>query len=597
MTVKEKIRLIREAMKNRNIQACIIPTTDPHIGEYTPTHWKTRQWVSGFTGSAGTLAITETKAGLWTDSRYFLQAEEQLQQTDIQLFKAGLPETPTPEAWLSKELLEGDVIGLEGAVYAASDALSFIDFFGKYNIRIESDFAPYDQIWNNRPPLPSNKSFILPEQFSGESVRSKINRLLKELAEKNCNCTLLASLDMIAWLFNLRGNDIEYNPLTISYAIVSEKETILFIHPEKLTSEIISYLQKENVNLAEYEKVYDYVSTLCQQNSQANVLITPSKINYKLYSSIPKECRIIETNVHPVDYLKTIKNETEITGFRRAMQKDGTALVKFFYWLEKQIFEKQTVTELDISVQLKKFRNEQKGFFCESFETIAAYGAHGAIVHYSPVEATQATIHPEGILLIDSGAQYPEGTTDITRTIAVGPVSDEMKKDYTRILKGHIQLAKAKFPKGTIGMQLDVLARQFIWNEGQNFLHGTGHGVGHFLNVHEGPQSIRMNYNPTPLLPGMITSNEPGLYKTGRYGIRIENLLLTTNFITTDWGEYCAFETLTLCPIDKQLIDYSLMSPDEIQWLNDYHQKVYEQLSPFLSEKEKEWLKQKTLKD
>jgi Xaa-Pro aminopeptidase len=582
---------LREAMQAENVQACIIPTTDPHIGEYTPAHWQTRQWISGFTGSAGTVVVTRDKAGLWTDSRYFLQAEIQLQNTGVELFKSGLPDTPAPEIWLSRELSPGDTVGFEGAVYTASDALALVSSFEKCGVQVNSGFAPYNKIWKNRPPVPLDKAFILPEHFSGESAQSKISRLLKEMKAKESDCTILASLDMIAWLFNLRGNDIEYNPLAVSYAVVSEKETALFIHPEKLTPEVVSYLQGEGVILAEYEKIYDYIQKI---SPDCRLLITPNKINYRLYSSIPKNCKIIEESIHPVDYLKTIKNETEIAGFRRAMQRDGVALVKFFFWLDKQLSGGQTVTELDVSAQLKNFRSEQEYFFSESFETIAGYGPHGAIVHYSATPESNAVILPEGVLLIDSGAQYFDGTTDITRTVSAGPVSDEMKKDFTNILKGNIRLSQAEFPKGTVGMQLDVLARQFIWKEGQNFLHGTGHGVGHFLNVHEGPQSIRMNYNPTPLQPGMVTSNEPGLYKAGQYGIRIENLALTIPCKTTDSGEYYAFEILTLCPIDKQLIDYSLMSEEEIQWLNDYHRKVYEQLHPFLSGEEKEWLKEKT---
>jgi Xaa-Pro aminopeptidase len=576
-------------MQAENVQACIIPATDPHTGEYIPDHWKTRQWISGFTGSAGTILITLDKAGLYTDSRYFLQAEEQLRGTGVELFKMGLPETPSPEVRLSGELSSGDTVGFEGAVYTASDALALISYFDKQNIKVKSDFAPYDRIWKDRPAIPSNQVFILPEQFSGESASSKIKRLLKELRNQGSDATVLASLDTIAWLFNLRGNDIEYNPVAVCYAIISEKETVLFIQPQKLTPEGIEYFQKEGIVLAEYEKIYDYLA----HSKLGKVLIAPNKINYHLYTNIAKNFKIVEVNVHPVDYLKSIKNKTEIEGIRNAMQRDGVALVKFLFWLDKQLNEKQTVTELDISEQLKRFRSEQDYFFSESFETIAGYGPHGAIVHYIATSATNAEIRREGILLIDSGAQYFDGTTDVTRTVSVGPVSDEMKKDYTHILKGNICLSNAKFPKGTVGMQLDVLARQFIWKEGQNFLHGTGHGVGHFLNVHEGPQSIRMNYNPNPLQQGMITSNEPGLYKTGKYGIRIENLLLTVPYKTTDFGEYYAFETLTLCPIDTNLIDWSLMSQEDIQWLKDYHQKVYEKLSPFLSAEEKEWLKKK----
>ena len=586
----KRLNALRSFMQVYDIQACIIPTTDPHISEYTPDHWKTRQWISGFTGSAGTLVVTGDKAGLWTDSRYFIQAEEQLQGSGIALFRMGLPETSSPEEWLKGELKPGDTLGLDGRVYTASDAIALTDCFKEYNIRVNSCFDPFDSIWEDRPALPMNLAFILPEAFSGESARSKIDRLLGEMRKENCTCTLLASLDAIAWLLNLRSNDIEYNPVTICYAVVSEKETRLFIAPEKLTPEVTDYLQSEGVVCTEYEKIDDYIQKLDAQD----ILITPGKINYALYNSIPASCILHEKAVHPVDAMKSLKNETEIAGIRRAMQRDGIALVKFFHWLDTQFMEGKPVTELDVSARLRIFRSEQAHFFSESFETIAGYGPHGAIVHYAASEESNVTICPEGILLIDTGAQYFEGTTDITRTIAVGPVTEAMKTDYTRLLKGNISLSGARFPKGTVGMQLDVLARQFIWQEGQNYLHGTGHGVGHFLNVHEGPQSIRMNYNPAPLKPGMITSNEPGLYRAGEYGIRIENLLLTIPDKTTEWGEFYAFETLTLCPIDTQLIEWPLMTPSEIRWLNEYHQKVYQLLSPHLSPDEQDWLRKKT---
>lgn len=591
MKTKEKIQLLRKAMLTENIQACIIPSTDPHIGEYIPTHWETRQWISGFNGSAGTIVVTPDKAGLWTDSRYFIQAENQLKDSGIDLFKMGLENTPDIQNWISNQLKEGDTVGFEGAVYSAVEALSLIHYFDNYNIRVRPDFAPYNQLWNNRPPIPENKAFILPENYSGESTSGKIKRVLAEIKKQGCNSSIIASLDMIAWLFNIRGNDINYNPVVVSYAFISEKETVLFIQSKKLTSEVVEYLSQQGVILAEYEKVYSYIHKL---TAEYKLLITPGKINYQLYISISQECKTREVNIHPIDQLKAIKNKTEIGGFYKAMQKDGVALVKFFIWLQKQLDANHKVTELDISNKLKEFRAEQEYFFSESFNTIAGYGPHGAIVHYSASPESNATILPEGLLLIDSGAQYFDGTTDITRTIAVGPVTDEMKKDFTHVLKGNIQLTNAKFPKGTVGMQLDILARQFLWEEGQNFLHGTGHGIGHFLNVHEGPQSIRMNYNPVSLEPGMVTSNEPGLYKAGKYGIRIENLILTIPYLSTEFGEYYAFEVLTLCPIDLKLIDWELMTREEITWLESYHQHVYNKLSPLLTEEEKEWLKKAT---
>ena len=592
MNVNNHIQILRKEMLANNIQACIIPTTDPHLSEYTPAHWETRQWISGFTGSAGTVVVTSNKVGLWTDSRYFLQAENELQNTGIELFKLGLEETISLEEWIVNELSANDTVGFERKVFAASEAFSLIDYLKKHHIRIQSDFAPYDTIWENRPPIPKNKTFILPSTFSGEEANSKIQRLLKEMNKQKCNSTILSSLDMIAWLFNLRGNDINYNPVAVSYAVVSEKETVLFIDFQKLTSEVIEYLREQEVILAEYDKIDNYIQNI---SPDCRLLITPNKINYHLYQLIPTSCKIQETNVHPVDALKAIKNETEIKGLRNAMLKDGVALIKFFYWLEKQLKAEKKVTEIDVSKQLKVFRSEQEYFFSESFNTIVGYGAHGAIVHYTANEETNTNILPEGILLIDSGAQYFDGTTDITRTIAVGAVSEEMKKDFTHVLKGHIQLSTTVFPKGTIGMQLDVLARQFLWKESQNYLHGTGHGIGHFLNVHEGPQSIRMNYNPVAFQSGMITSNEPGLYKAGKYGIRIENLLLTIPYKTTDFGEFYAFETLTLCPIDKNLIDWSLMTKDETEWIKNYHQKVSDSLSPFLNKEETDWLKKQSL--
>jgi Xaa-Pro aminopeptidase len=576
-------------MRSQSVDACIIPTTDPHISEYTPEHWKTREWISGFTGSAGTVVVTLDKAGLWTDSRYFLQAEEQLRGTGIELFKSGLPDTPTFSEWLANELSENDCIGIEGAVFSASEALALIDFFAEKKIRIDSGFAPYNDLWKGRPPLPMNPAFILPERFSGVSVRTKIEQTLAAIRKEGADRTVIAALDTIAWLFNLRGNDVEYNPVVVSYAVVSEKETVLFIHPEKLTPEVADYLHEQGVTLADYNKITDYLSSTL--HLAPDILIAPSKINYQLYTAIPKECTIIETAVHPADQLKSIKNETEIAGIRNAMQRDGVALVRFLIGLEKALASGEQVTELDISRQLREYRSEQKYYSGESFSTIAGYAEHGAIVHYEADEKSNVTILPQGILLIDSGAQYLDGTTDITRTIAVGEVSEAMKKDYTNVLKGHIALASAQFPKGTKGVQLDVLARQFLWKNGANYLHGTGHGVGHFLNVHEGPQSIRMEHNPTPLQPGMVTSNEPGLYRANAYGIRIENLILTVPAQSTEFGDYYAFETLTLCPIDTRLIDLSLMNKEEINWLNSYHQMVFDRLSPSLTEEEKDWLK------
>jgi len=590
--VKTKIQNLRQSMQCEQVHACIIPSTDPHIGEYTPARWKTRSWISGFTGSAGTVVITKDKAGLWTDSRYFLQAEEQLKDTGIVLYKEGLPETPAFSDWIVSELSAGESIGIEGDVYAASDVKSLIEYFSGKNLNVRTDFAPYDLLWENRPAIPANPAFVLPERFAGKSCRDKIKEVLAEVNKNQADITIIAALDTIAWLFNIRGNDVEYNPVCVSYAAVSEKETVLFISPEKLTQEVSAYLQKEGVAVAEYEKITDYIRRI---PSGTKVLINPAKVNYRLYSILSENCIIKETTVHPADSLKSIKNATEIAGIRNVMKKDGVAMVKFLIDMEKALKNNETITELDIEEKLSTYRSGQDFYYGESFKTISGYGAHGAIVHYDATPESNAAVLPDGILLIDSGAQYFDGTTDITRTVSTGQVPEIIKRNFTYVLKGHIQLALAVFPAGTVGMQLDVLARHALWKAGMNFLHGAGHGVGCFLNVHEGPQSIRMNYNPTPLEPGMITSNEPGVYLAGEYGIRIENLLLTVKVKTTDFGDFYAFETLTLCPIDTCLIDCSLLSSEEIDWLNAYHQKVYDQLAPLLSIEEAKWLKERII--
>lgn len=589
MKVSERIARLRKLMKEKGIDAFIIPGSDPHISEYPAAHWKSRAWISGFTGSAGTVVITAGKAGLWTDSRYFLQAEAQLKGSGIDLFKDGLPETPSLKDWLVLELPAGNYIGIDGDVYAASEVQLLKTFFDYYNITLETDFKPFDLIWANRPGIPSDKIFVLPDEFSGISAKEKIDDILKEVMKEDAEITVLGSLDAIAWLFNIRGTDVEYNPVAICYAVISAKEAVLFIHREKLTTEVIDYLKDQNIILADYTEVFDYVKKF---PAGQKVLVNPAKLNYSLYDSISGTIK--EIAVHPVDMFKAIKSETEITGFRNALLRDGVALTKFYIWFENALDTGEKVTELDLSRRLRHFRSEQSLYFGESFETIAGYNEHGAIVHYAATKESNATIERKGLLLIDSGAQYFDGTTDVTRTVAVGEISEQMCVDYTLVLKGHIALAQARFPQGTKGCQLDILARKSLWDNGLNYLHGTGHGIGHFLNVHEGPQSVRIDFNPTSLQPGMITSNEPGVYRTGEYGIRIENLTLTVPAEKTSFGSFYRFETLTLCPIDKKPIKKALLSANEIEWLNQYHSEVYEKLSPLLSETEKAWLKEKT---
>ncbi|GHU87824.1 Xaa-Pro aminopeptidase [Bacteroidia bacterium] len=591
MNIAEKLSALRSVMQAENIDACIIPGTDSHLSEYPAACWKSREWISGFTGSAGTVVVTAGKAGLWTDSRYFIQAETQLKGTGIRLFKERIPGTPTVNEWLSGELKKGGVVGLDGAVFAVSDANELKTYLHKHGLVLNTKFTPLNTLWTARPEVPSNHVFLLPEIFSGASPKQKIALALEAIHREGANASILVSLDMIAWLFNIRSNDVDYNPVAVSYAYVSDKETVLFINPRKLSPEVSEYLKSQGIIFAGYEKITGYIGNL---KEDTRLLINPSKINFELFEAIPECCPVIETSIHPVDMLKSIKNETEIKGFRNAMKKDGIALVRFWMWMEDALSLGEQVTELDVSEKLREYRSRQDLYFGESFSSIVGYAGHGAIVHYSATEDTNGCIRKEGLLLVDSGAQFFDGTTDITRTFAVGEVTEAMKNDYTAVLKGNIGLSMAKFPKGTKGVQLDILARRALWENGINYLHGTGHGIGHFLNVHEGPHSIRMEYNPVAIAPGMVTSNEPGIYREGEYGIRIENLILAEKAGETAFGEFYQFETLTLCPIDKKPINRALLSEEEIDWLNTYHKKVYDILSPGLDEGEQKWLKEKT---
>lgn len=576
-------------MEEKGLHAFIIPSTDPHLSEYPALHWESRVWISGFTGSAGTVVITRENAGLWTDSRYFLQAADQLKGTSIELFKEGLPNTPSIDQWLVTELEKGNYIGIDGNVYAAKDAFELTHKMNMKGLHIISDYDPFSSIWHDRPEIPKNPIFELPVKYSGESCSSKIKRIISSLEDNNADSLLVAALDTIAWIFNIRGNDVHCNPVAVAYAYVSEKETVLFIDPAKVTTEVADSLKKEGVILAEYGKINDYVSKL---NKNTSICLNSTKVNFALYNLIPKECRIVDIP-SPADLMKSIKNKSEIEGFRSAMRKDGVALVKFLMWLEKAV-PKGEATELKVADALVEFRSQQDLYIGTSFNTIAGYGPNGAIVHYSATPESSLDVKPEGFLLVDSGAQFFDGTTDITRTIAVGPLTQQMKEDYTMVLKGHISLATCHYPQGTRGSQLDILARKALWDRGLNYLHGTGHGIGHFLNVHEGPQNIRMNENPTTLEIGMVTSNEPGLYRANQYGIRIENLILTQHEETTEFGDFYSFETLTLCPIDTTPIVKEMLTDKEIEWFNTYHDFVYELLSPNLDLEEKVWLREKT---
>jgi len=585
--IPERIAALREAMRQQKVDAYIIPSSDPHLSEYPADRWKSREWISGFTGSAGTIVVTADKAGLWTDSRYFLQAASQLEGSGIELYKLALPETPSITEFLLHELHAGQAVGLDGQTYSAAEASALANKLSRKEIKLDTSADLIEGIWKDRPAVPGNPIFEMPEALSGASVHEKLDLINNQLRSEGADCLILAALDEIAWTFNIRGTDVTYNPVVVSYAFVSEDESVLFIKPEKLTAEITEHLKKEGVTLAEYSMIQRYLP----ENSR--VFVDMNKTNVSLYDAIPGSCTIVE-GISPANHLKSIKNETEIKGFQNAVVKDGVALTKFYIWLEKQMAEGAQVTEISAAEKLTALRAEQPQYIMDSFGTICGYAEHGAIVHYSATPETDATLKPEGLLLIDSGAQYLDGTTDITRTIALGEPTEQMKKDFTRVLKGTISLAKSKFPAGTRGSQIDILARKALWDSGINYLHGTGHGIGHCLNVHEGPQSIRMEENPVTLKPGMVISDEPAMYRTGEYGIRTENMILVREDSETEFGKFLGFDTLTLCFIDTSLIIIPMLSVREHAWLNKYHQMVYDKISPFLDEEEKAWLKEKT---
>ncbi len=592
--IKQRVAALRKIMQRNGIQAFILPTTDPHNSEYVAAHWEARKWLTGFTGSAGTAVITMKKAGLWTDSRYFLQAAEQLEGTGITLFKDRMPGTPSIAEWLSKELKKGDIIGMDGWVNGIDFKESLYAVCSPKGIQVESVADPFDEIWKDRPSLPSDPVFILEEKYAGRSCRQKIELIREEIRKNNCQSILLSALDEIAWTLNLRGSDVHCNPVFISYMHITQKKATLYIIEEKLSPEVKVYLKENGVILKSYHQVEGDIKKVRQ-----NIQVSPA-LNMKLFNAagyltangIDTGHKIMEIP-SPVSLLKAVKNETEINGFRHAMERDGIAMVKFLKWLKTAV-PAGNETELSVDRKLYELRAEQADFKGISFDTIAGYKEHAAIVHYEATPETDIPLKPEGMLLLDSGAQYLDGTTDITRTIVLGPLSNEEKTDYTLVLKGFLQLQNAIFPEGTCGTQLDILARQAMWKAGVNYFHGTGHGVGHFLCVHEGPHQIRMNYMPTPLRPGMTVTDEPGIYKAGRHGIRTENTLLTVPAMETEFGSFMKFEPLTLCPIDKEAIVTDMLTDEEITWFNEYHEMVYNRLSSQLNKEEQEWLKEAT---
>ena len=595
MTVTQRIEALREVMKREHLAAFIFPSTDPHQGEYVPDHWKGREFISGFNGSAGTAVVTLTSAALWTDSRYFIAAEEQLKGTEYQLMKLKMPGTPTIAEWIGKECGAGAEVAVDGMVNSTCFVKELIaDLRQQGGITLRTNLDPLVQIWTNRPDIPENPVEIYPLKYAGESCSDKITRIRKALREKHADGMLMSALDDIAWTLNLRGTDVHCNPVFVSYLLISSKDVTLYINKVKLTPEVEAYLKAEGIAVAPYEEVTKGLKDYFEYN----ILLDPNEVNYTLYKQVSRE--IIEAE-SPVKRMKTIKNPTEIAGFKSAMLKDGIAMVKFLYWLQKELSApvvegpgvgSVSLTEISVDQKLTSFRAEQPDFRDISFDTIAGYQNHGAIVHYEATPETDIPLKSEGFLLLDSGAQYLDGTTDITRTIALGPLTEEQKKVYTLVLKGHIQIELCKFPSGSSGTQIDILAREAMWREGLNYLHGTGHGVGTYLNVHEGPHQFRMEWKPAPLVTGMTITDEPGVYLEGKFGVRIENTLLITPYIETEFGKFLQFESLTLCPIDKTPIVKEMLLQEEIDWLNQYHQKVFEILSPHLNEEEIAWLRE-----
>lgn len=587
--INQRLESLREVMRREHLSAFIFPSTDAHQSEYVADHWQGRAWISGFNGSAGTAVVTMKSAALWTDSRYFLAAEEQLKGTEFQLMKLKIEGTPTISEWLAQELQGKNAeVGLDGMVNSYHETMGLIaDLRKSGGITVRTNFDPLGLIWTDRPAIPANPVEIQPMEFAGESVASKISRIRTALRQRHADGMLISALDDIAWTLNLRGTDVHCVPVFVSYLLISSQQVSLYVDSAKINDEVKAYLTENGISLYPYNKVAEGL----EQYSEYNILLDGDETCYFLWKTV--KCQEIIAGNSPVPAMKAQKNDREIAGFRQAMLRDGVAMVKFLRWLKPAV-EAGGQTEISIDRKLTSLRAEQHLFRDISFDTIAGYQAHGAIVHYEATPETDVALKPEGLILIDSGAQYQDGTTDITRTIALGPVTEEMKHVYTLVLKGHIQLELAKFPDGASGTQLDALARECMWREGYNYLHGTGHGVGSYLSVHEGPHQIRMEWKPTPLRAGMTVTDEPGLYLSGKFGVRIENTLLIKDYQTTEFGKFLQMESLTLCPIDLTPVDFSMLQPEEIEWLDTYHRDVFEKLSPYLEGEDLEWLREAT---
>lgn len=589
-TIEQRLEALRQLMHREHLAAFIFPSTDPHSGEYVPEHWKGRQWISGFNGSAGTAVVTLEDAAVWTDSRYFIAAEEQLHGTEFKLMKDGMPGTPSIAEWLADKLkhTNNTEVALDGMVNTLNEVNALKEELRKLGgLTLRTNLDPLKTIWTNRPEIPTNKVELQPLELAGEETRHKIERIRIALRAVHADGTLVSTLDDVAWTLNLRGSDVECNPVFVAYLLIEQQRTTLYINKEKLTNEVYNYLLSQQIDVEDYADVTKGLANYAEYN----ILLDPNTTNYTLAKMV--KCQEIVTKPSPVPALKAVKNEAEIRGFRNAMLKDGIAMVKFLKWLKPAV-EAGNETEMSLDDKLTSLRAEQPLFKGKSFETIVGYEAHGAIVHYEATPETNIPVKPHGLVLIDSGGQYQDGTTDITRTIALGDTTPEQRTAYTLVLKGFINFAMLKFPDGATGTQLDATARLPLWREGMNYLHGTGHGVGAYLNVHEGPHQVRMQWRPAPFHAGMTVTDEPGLYVEGLFGIRIENTLLTTPYRSTPFGEFLQFSSLTLCPIDTAPIELSMLTLDELSWLNNYHRTVYNTLAPHLDSEHTEWLKDAT---
>lgn len=590
-TINERVGRLLFWMKENGFTAFVFPSSDPHNSEYVADHWKSREWISGFSGSAGTAVVTLEHAALWTDSRYFIAAEKELNGTGFQLMKLRVEGTPSVSEWLASELstYERAVVGLDGNVNSFAEVAAMEqELATKGNITVRTDADPMAELWTDRPVIPDNMVSLHPLEYSGESTSSKVSRVRKHLLDCGADGLLVTALDEIAWVLNLRGSDVHCNPVFVSYLLISPENITLYINNVKLPDDVKAYLMSEHIDVQAYESVVEGLRLYAGKS----LLVDMSSTNYSLATAVPFEK--VRSGVSPIASMKAVKNKVEQDGFRAAMLRDGVAVVKFLAWLKSAV-EAGGQTEISLDNRLTALRAEQPKFKGISFDTIVGYEAHGAIVHYEATPETDIPIQPHGLVLIDSGAQYLDGTTDITRTIALGELSEEQRRVYTLVLKGHIQLDRCRFPAGACGSQIDALARAPMWREGYNYMHGTGHGVGSYLNVHEGPHQIRMEWRPAPLQAGMTVTNEPGIYLEGKFGVRIENTLLIVPAESTAFGDFLKFETLTLAPIDMAPIVLEMLSTEEREWLNTYHRRVYESLSPHLTEGEKEWLRVATL--